>query len=185
MVCQRKRRSVDRPLQIAVPCGMRFKVQHRFEQIDLTTFESLYFDEAFNVEMCQAVAMGRTLLARSITAGQLLREVQVSPERSLPGPVAKLLGAQQLSYVEAVNYRFGSFAGTWQTTPNVMADKVTSAGTFAFAQDKDGVVRTVEGEVNVRIFGVGGVIERFIVADVEKSYETAAEFTRAFLASTR
>jgi hypothetical protein len=64
-----------------------------------------------------------------------------------------------------------------------MTDKVDSTGTFRFEPSADGVKRVIEGEIKVKVFGVGGVIERFIVADVEKSYEQAADFTRRWITS--
>jgi hypothetical protein len=41
----------------------------------------------------------------------------------------------------------------------------------------------VEGDVKVKLLGVGTLIERFIVADVERSYEQAAAFTQRWIDS--
>ena len=62
-----------------------------------------------------------------------------------------------------------------------MTDKITSSGTFSFRADGNGVVRRVDGDVKVAIFGVGGLVERGIIADVEKSYAQAAEFTQRWI----
>jgi hypothetical protein len=40
----------------------------------------------------------------------------------------------------------------------------------------------VRGEVKVAIFAIGRIVERFIVAEIEKSYAGAARFTAEWLA---
>lgn len=160
---------------------MKFKSEHRFSGISLAQYEQLYFDEAFNIALCQAVGLQRTLIAREESGGRLHRVVRVSPEREVPAPVAKILGSARLEYTETVDYTLGSGRGTWSTKSSVLTDKVDSRGTFSFVGQGDSVIRTVDGEIAVRLTLVGGVVEKFIVADVEKSYDKAAEFTRNWL----
>jgi hypothetical protein len=77
---------------------------------------------------------------------------------------------------------FGSYRGTWKTISGIMPDKISSSGTFSFRQDGNGVVRRVDGSVNVGInFMINGIIEKGIIADVEKSYAQAAEFTQRWI----
>lgn len=162
---------------------MKFKVEHAFSGISLADYEKLYFDEDFNVALCKAVELDRELIEREQKGSHLRRVVRVAPRgREIPGPVAKVLGADRIEYTEHLDYDFGTYRGTWKTISSVLPDKVESGGTFAFQAAGDGVKRILEGEVKVKIFGVGGMIERFIVADVEKSYDQAAGFTRDWLA---
>jgi hypothetical protein len=160
---------------------MRFKVEHVFGGIELPAYEKLYFDEPFNVALCQATGLGRTLVKLETRDGLLTRAVLVHPERELPGPVARIIGSGSFEYTEHLEYRLGSFAGTWRTEPAMLKDKIVSQGAFSFAAAPGGIRRVVEGEVKVKIFGLGGVIEAFVVADVEKSYARAAEFTRGWI----
>jgi hypothetical protein len=160
---------------------MKFKVEHLFKQITLADYEKLYFNEAFNVALCKGVALGRELLKFENHEGMFAREVRVSPERALPESVVKILGADKISYTEFLSYQLGTYKGVFETIPGLLKDKIESSGTFSFAQKPDGVLRTVEGEVKVKIFGLGGVVERLIVGDVEKSYQAAADFTQAWI----
>jgi hypothetical protein len=163
---------------------MKFLAEHTFRGITLPDYEKLYFDEAFNVALCKAVNLDRTVLKRDEKGSHLSRSVKVSPrDREIPGPLVKVLGSSRIEYTEQVEYDFGTFKGTWKTVSSVMTDKVDSSGTFRFETAGDGVKRVIEGEIKVKVFGVGGVIERFIVADIEKSYEQAADFTRRWIAS--
>lgn len=162
---------------------MKFKCEHHFAGLTQAQYEELYFDEDFNIALCKEVGLARTLLRRDVTAGKLRREVKVGADREIPPTVAKILGANRIEYTETIDYTFGTFRGTWSTLSSLMTEKVDSRGTFAFGASGGGVTRTIEGDVTVKITLVGGMIEKFIVADVEKSYEKAAEFTRRWLAS--
>lgn len=160
---------------------MRFKVEHRFRGISLKDFEGLYFDEAFNEALCKQVKLQRTLVARTVQGGKLHREVRVAAEREIPPAAAKILGGARLEYTEHLDYAVGSNRGTWKTISSLMTDKVDSAGTFSFREEGGQVVRTVEGDVTVKIMLVGKVVEQFIAADVEKSYAQAAEFMQKWI----
>jgi hypothetical protein len=164
---------------------MKFRVEHIIPNISLEAFETLFFDEPFNIALCQAVNLARTLESRTVEGGRLERATRIGPDREIPGPVAKVLGTNKFEYTEHIDYVLGSFKGAWKTVPAMMADKVESAGTFSFVARGKDVARVVEGDVKVKIFGLGSVIERFVVADVERSYDQAAEFTRQWLAKSR
>ena len=73
--------------------------------------------------------------------------------------------------------------GTWKTISSLLTDKVDTKGSIAFAERGGAVERVVDGEIKVAIFGLGSIVEKFIVADVEKSYEKAAEFTQKWIDS--
>jgi len=160
---------------------MQFKVEHRFSNTTLADFEKTYLDEACNIALCNTVKLLRTLVKMEDNGGKLHRVVKVCPDRELPGPVAKVLGTAKLEYTEYLDYTWGTNRGTWKTISAVMTDKVASSGTFSFRQEGSQVVRTVEGDVKVSIFGLGGLVERGIIADVEKSYVQAAEFMQRWI----
>jgi hypothetical protein len=161
---------------------MKFKAEHTFRGIDLPTYEKLYFDEPFNAALCQATGLERTLVKREVAGSKLIRAVKVSPQgRDIPAPVAAVLGGSKFEYTEHMDYDLGKYLGRWRTEPFVLKDKILSSGTVSFTAVPGGVRRVVEGDVQVKIFGVGGIIERFVVADVDKSYAKAAEFTQAWI----
>jgi hypothetical protein len=160
---------------------MRFKSEHRFDGLTVAQYEQLYFDEAFNIALCQAVGLHRTLVSRDDQGGRIRRVVRVAPERELPAPVAKLLGSPRLEYTETIEYAWGSGRGTWATQMAVMTDKVDSRGSFGFAPSATGVLRTIEGDVTVRVPLLGGTIEKAVVAEVSSGYDKAADFTRQWL----
>ncbi len=162
---------------------MKFRVEHTFEGIDLPAYEQLYFDEEFNAALCAATSLDRTLVSRKLEGNTLRRVSRIVPHRAVPAPIAKVLGGAQLSYVEHVEYELESYVAHWHIEPSFLADKIETYGVYRFCEARGGVTRVVDGIINVAIFGLGGLIERFVVADIEKSYEVAAEFTRRWLKS--
>ena len=62
-----------------------------------------------------------------------------------------------------------------------MTKKVDAGGDFSFGEKGGKVQRIIEGEVKVKLFGVGKLIEKFVVADIGKSYNEAAKFTQKWI----
>lgn len=162
---------------------MKFSVEHVMQGVSLLEYETLYFDEDFNVALCQSVSLQRELLERTLQDNHIHRAVRVGAQREIPKPVAKILGSDRIEYVEHVEYTMGSFFGHWHTISSLLTDKITSEGTFKFVAEGHNVKRIVDGEVCVKIFGLGSVIEKHIIADVEQSYAQAAAFTNRWLQS--
>jgi hypothetical protein len=160
---------------------MNFEISHTLRNITLAEYERLYFDETFNIALCRHLGLARELVKRDETATKIERQVRVGPDREIPAPIAKMLGGRRVEYVEHVSYTFGSNTAYWHTVPSFMADKIISSGTVLFREMPTGVVREVRGDIKVQIFGLGGVAERFIVADVERSYDKAAAFTQSWI----
>lgn len=160
---------------------MHFSVTHVFRGITLEEYEQLYFDEAFNEALCSTVKLSRQVIKIDRTDTGIHREVKVGPDREIPKPVAKVLKADRIEYTEHLDYKWGAFKGTWETIPTIMPTKVSTSGTFRFEASGDGVRRVVDGDISVKILGVGGVVEKFIVADIERSYDDAARFTQRWI----
>lgn len=160
---------------------MHFVASHTFSQSTPRGLAALYFDEPFNEALCANGKLRRELLSLRREGDLLHRAVRVEPERTLPAPAAKWLGAERFGYVEHMAFDFAALRGTWRIEPALLADKIHSSGTLSFTPTPEGAQRTVEGEFQVKVFGLGGTIERFVVADVEKSYGEAAAFTARYL----
>ena len=63
-------------------------------------------------------------------------------------------------------------------------ERVRNTGTIEFLDDAGGnEACRCEGEVIVKLFGFGGRVEKMIVAEIVKSYEASAAFTREWLAT--
>jgi hypothetical protein len=162
---------------------MKFRAEATFADIPLASYEELYFDDPFNQEMCNVVKLERTLLKKERVGNKIVRHTRVAPiGRELPGPVAKAVGASRIEYVEEITYDFDTHTGVWRTVSSILPDKVDTKGTLTLLASGDGCTRISEGTIDVKVFGIGGLIEKIIVGDVDKSYEDAARFTREYWA---
>ncbi len=161
---------------------MRFAIQHLFQGVQPAGYTALYFDEAFNTALGEAMHMGRKLLRLDRTAERIVRHVCFEPRRE-PGSAAdQAFGTSRASFIEELDFDLASRRGEWRTIPNLFTERVRNSGTIEFRDEAGGTQRIVRGEVKVSLFGFGGIVERMIVAEIEKSYAASTQFTLDFLA---
>ena len=161
---------------------MKLRVKHTFSGITLEQYGELYFDETFNEYLCRGVNLTRNVKEKSIDGTKLKRVTTVSPDREIPAPVAKVIKMDRVEYDEELHYDSAAFKGTWKImVPGALGSKFSAGGEFVFREVAGGVERELWGDINVKVFGVGSMIEKLILADVEKSYETAAAQTSQYI----
>ena len=73
-----------------------------------------------------------------------------------------------------------------EVVPNKLADKISVKVEMFTVPDGDNRCRRkARAEANVKIFGVGGTIEKRLLSDLERSYAKSAEFTNKFIAEKK
>jgi hypothetical protein len=164
---------------------MKFVIEHAFDGITCSEYETLYFDEPFSAALGDALQLGRALLHLECTPDRISRRVCCEPNRDPNSPAGQAFGTSRASFVEELEYDVRAHRGHWRTIPNLMPERVRNAGTLEIVATATGVKRIVRGEVKVTLFGFGGIVERMVVAEIEKSYAGAAKFTEAWLAKPR
>jgi Protein of unknown function (DUF2505) len=164
---------------------VKFAIEHVFARIDRAGYEALYFDETFNAALGDALGLGRQLVRLDRGPDRIVRHVRCEPRREAGSAADQAFGTSRASYLEEMDYDLRRGTGAWRTIPNLFTDRVKNAGTLEIASVPGGVRRVVRGEVAVRLFGFGRLVERMIVAEIEKSYAGAAEFTTRWLAAPR
>ena len=164
---------------------VKLHIEDIFVGITRADYEVLYFDEAFNEALGHALKLGRKLLHVERTEQQIVRRVCFEPAQPADAPVKQAFGTSAASFIEELDFDRDAHRGAWRTVPNRFADRVTNAGTIEFADDSTGTRRTVRGEVTVKLFGFGGVVERMIVKEIVASYVATTAFTRAWIAGRR
>lgn len=162
---------------------MKLRAVHDFMGLSLESYEALYFSEEFNKGLCESVALERTLEKLEDDGKTIHRIVGVCPDRTIPAPLAKVLKTDKIEYQEILTYQRGKYIGEWKTVPPFLSDKFLASGQFRFEAIDGGVRRIMEGDITVKLFGVGGLAEKVIVSEVESSYDRAAAFTVEYLKS--
>ena len=161
---------------------MDFKVEHRFDAVSIDDYADLHFDEAFNRAMCADVGFARTLIKKYVADGKLHTEATIQPDKAIPAPVAKILGVDRMTHREVIEYDIGSYEGTWRIEPGMFADTFIIGGGFRFeALSDSSVSRVYWGDFQVKLRGVGGWMEKMIVSEVQRSYDSAVGFIQDYI----
>ena len=133
----------------------------------------------FNPEMEAAMKKAADLLQWNVTTvkegGKSVRTVKVLPSIELPGAIKKIVG-EKIGYTETDWVPLtGDMFYDWSVRSDAVGDKMTMTGIFKVESlGENRCRRTIAGDINVKIFGVGGLLEKFMVSEMEKMYAKIA-----------
>lgn len=156
---------------------MRFQKEHRIELpmarlIELTF--SADFMHRMNIEAMKVQVYDS--LERNLEGNTWTMRNRITPQDNMPGFLKKLIGGG-FHYEETVTHQKGSDTVTGNMVPSVMRDKLKMNYTMRVRPDGDNACRrSMEWEVEVKIFGVGGQIEKFAAGEIERSMEASAQY---------
>lgn len=161
---------------------MKYTIDQTFRCESLTFFREVYFSEAFNQAVARDLGLKeRTLLEERVgDDGRRKRRVRMVPAVQLPAAIQALIGDHELSYDEVSVYDPANDEVEY-FIDSAARERLTVRGNIRFSAAPRGVRRVIEGEVSAKVFGLGGVIERLVQSEVEKSYERIARFMQRYL----
>lgn len=156
---------------------MRIHKEHRIE-LPASRFLELTFDGDFQKRM-NTEAMGTDnfeVLERSVEEEMWRMRNRVTPKDNMPGFLKKLIGGS-FFYEEQLTRRRGEDTVTATMAPSTLKDKMTMGYEMRVVSDGDnGCRRIMDWNVEIRIFGLGGQIEKFAAAEIERGMESSARF---------
>ena len=163
---------------------MKATYAHEFHCDADTFWNKIFLDPEYNKALyLQGLGFPEyEVLEERDTGNTVVRRVRVVPKQDAPAAIQKLVGGK-LAYVEegtfdktAKRYRFKVVSGA-------MADKVRTDGELRIEPVGDKRVRRVfDMNVEVKIFGVGGMVESFVGKSLQENYDAAAKFTNKWIA---
>ncbi len=162
-----------------------FRFEHTFNCSQETFWSKVFLDEEYNRRLfLERLKFSQWReLERQEKDGKLHRVVEAAPPvGELPGPLKSVIG-DNAGYQErgVLDHERHHYSVT--VVPNRLADKISVRLEISTTADgPNRCRRLVQGSVNAKIFGVGGLLEKKMIADLDKSYTKSAEFTNAFLA---
>jgi Protein of unknown function (DUF2505) len=128
------------------------------------------------VHLKERVMLERALLPN----GHERMRVRVVPHVGLPGPIAKLLEGAEISYDEITVFDAqGRRAALTIESP--AGDTVQVRGEVRLLAEPNGVRLLFDGEAHVKVFGLGGLIERFMVAEIKRRYGVVEHALQRFV----
>lgn len=160
---------------------MRFSREHRIEVSKSRFFELMFqteFMRRLNVEAMKVQSYES--LERKVEAPRWSMKNRITPQDNMPGFIKKLIGGG-FYYEEIVTHDVGSDTASGNMTPNVMKDKLRMGYTIRLVDAGENAVRRImEWEVEVKVFGLGGQIEKFAAGEIERGMDSSATFMNQY-----
>ena len=150
-----------------------------------TFWTKLFFDREYNEGLYKGALGFKDFKLLELTGepgGDRTRKMLTEPKTDAPAVVTKLIGGG-LTYTETG--RLDAKTGKWiyEIATSKLSDKVKIKGQLWVEPRGDRKVERIgEIEIEVKIFGVGGAIEKFIADTTRDSYEKTATYTNDFIA---
>jgi len=162
---------------------MAFRIVDRYHMTVDRFWNEVFFDTAFTdglyrdglgFEGCELIS------DRVESDGNRERTIKVFPRLEMPGPVKKLLG-NRFYYLETG--RYDARRQRWVadlTIPKVGRRLSLRTTMWLEPRGEDESDRYAEIEVNVKVFGLKTLFERFAEKSLREGYANATRFTNAY-----
>lgn len=146
------------------------------------TFWRLYFDDEYKEALDREMDLAEHVILEDTPRGdRRLIRARITPRREVPRAVQKVIKSATLGYEEERLYDAQRSQIDWKALHAALGSRFHCQGLFRVDPEGDGCRRVLEGEIRVKILGVGKLIERGIASDVERTYDVAARFIARWL----
>lgn len=161
---------------------MKLQLEMRTENIDFDRYKDVYYSEEFNALAMPAAKLRERSLQKHevLVDGRELRKVRMVPDIHLPSPVMRLLNGEEIAYTEVTLFDPQSRRARLDVR-SAAGDVVKVGGDVHFTEDKGGVTLHFDGEVKVKVFGLGKIIEKIIVNQVRDRYAAIAPVLQTYV----
>jgi len=163
----------------------KVEIRHTFNCDADTFWEHVFGSSEFNTTLYREgleFPEYEIIEDRKDDAGKLHRKVRTTPKSDAPATVRKVIG-DSISYVEEGIWDPSVGRYRFSITTSKLADKVRIGGELWVEPKGEGKIeRRCDMDVEVKIFGVGRVVEAFVAKSLRDSYGQAAVFTNRWIA---
>lgn len=150
---------------------------------DPDTYWKCVWDEEYNRRLYMDILKFRecTRLSQDDKGDVITRRIKLNPPpMDLPAAVTKVIG--DVSWIEDGTFDKKTGKYRVKVLTSSMPDKTHISGElWCEAKGDKKCERIAKMSVEVKIFMVGGIVEKRIVEDMKKSYEAAAKFTNEYV----
>lgn len=161
---------------------MKLFVDTTFKNVTVDRFLEVYFSEDFNnrVAAVSGLKSRRLVEEKRHDDGSRDRRVRMEPNVTLPGPIQKFVGKEPITYDEVSHFDATKRVVTYHIDSKAN-DRVKVGGTITFTADGTGVRRVIDGVIEFKVIGLGGLVEKFVEAETQKGYAKIAVFLQGYL----
>lgn len=161
---------------------MQFSVELFAKGATFDRVRDLYFSPEFD----DAVAKAANLVERRQTEravspdGTERTRIRIVPRIALPAPILKLLKGQTIHYDEITVFDPKARRATLSIR-SIAGRTVQVNGVIDFIEEPAGVRLRFAGDAHVKIFGLGSMIERYLVSEVKARYSQVEPVLQRFI----
>ncbi len=163
---------------------MKFTLRHPYPIEPEAFWRDVFFDPAYNEALYREALQFesfKVLEETSAPDGTRTRKLAVSPKLDAPGPIKKLLG-DSVSYVEEGRLDLAKPSWITKVVPSKLADKSNIVSELWLERTGPGQSdRVATFDIEVKIFGIGGMFEKFLEKTMRDSYQKVADYTHKWL----
>lgn len=164
---------------------MKFICTNVFNTDAETYWTKIFFDPDYNSGLYLEGLGFKGFEVLEITGepgGDRTRRMKTEPKTQTPAVVEKLIGGS-ITYSEVGRLDAKTGKWTYAITTSKLSDKIKISGTLWVEPRGDRKIeRFCEIDIEVKVFGVGGTIEKFVAETTRESYEKTGRFTNAWIA---
>jgi hypothetical protein len=163
---------------------MQFTVKHNLETDSDTFWDKIFFDDEYNRSLFLdylRFSDYRVLSLEREDNGTIRRRLEIAPRVEIPKAIKKVLG-DSANYVEEGS--FDPIAKKWNfvVIPHVASNKIKTHGEmWVEARGEKRVERICVINTEVKVFGIGRLVEEIIEKQTRSSYDQAAVFTNKWI----
>lgn len=163
---------------------LEFTLTHGFD-CSTERFWALFFDPDWTRQMIlEGLDFATCDIDPVVEAnGKKSRSMRVTPKLDLPAAVAKLLGPK-LGYTEHGRLDLATQEWSYEIVMSVMSERIRLGGRVTV--EPDGPSKCRRRSVlwcEVKIFGIGGLVEKAAEKNMREGWETAAAWMRKWFAA--
>ncbi|HWZ93230.1 MAG TPA: DUF2505 family protein [Polyangiaceae bacterium] len=161
------------------------RVEHVFKCSEETFWTKVFFDDEYNRRLFQEILkfpVWRVLKSEE-QGDEVHRTIEAAPPiGDLPGALKAVVG-DSAGYEERGVFNKKTHKYRVEVVPNRMSDKISVVVDMWTEPlgDKE-CKRFAKATATAKIFGVGGLLEKKLLGDLERSYAKSAAFTNTFVA---
>jgi hypothetical protein len=147
----------------------------------------IFFDDEFERELYKFMRFPKyELVEHRDTEEKLYRKIKVTPHIEAPAAVVKVLGPS-FGYVEDGSFDKKSKVWRSRVITNVLSDRMGTDFVVRTEPIGDGTRcrRTIDLNVEVRVFGIGGLIESVFEKSLRDGWRNSHVFLEQWAAKTR
>jgi hypothetical protein len=160
------------------------EVEHTFNCSEATFWDRIFLDPEYNERLFKGELKFPVWreVSKEERGGELHRVLEVVPYvGELPAALKAVVG-EGIGYQERGVLSRDAKTYKVEVVPNRLAEKITVKVEMSTRPDGDNRCRRkARAEAIVKIFGVGGAIEKRLLGDLERSYQKSADFTNRFI----